>query len=449
VEPSLLVIGLNHRTAPVALRERFWISENRRYEALQQLVKAEGIEEVAVLATCNRTEFLVWASDPALAANSVLHFLTVECGLRLREWEHFYRLLDEGALAHVFRVASGLDSLVLGEPEIQASLTSAWEQARTVAAVGPFLNAVLQKALEISERVNREAAIGNLAMSIPAAALEFCHHIFGSLAGKKVLLVGAGKINELAARAMIEAGAGPVWVIDKDNECAQELAEKLRGTAATLADRWQFMLQADIVISASGCPHVILTREEAERIARERNRVTLVILDIAMPRDVAPDVRRVDGIVLCDLDGLERVVKPKTSEHEAAVAEAEKIVRAEAQAFRDRLQTATVVPTIVALRRRLDEICRQELESFIQERGPFSRDEDQALHAITTQVIQKIATSLARELKDLPEKGEQEQMTLAVQRLFHLDTPSSALAGTSSKPGALANDPARDLVTTR
>ena len=205
-------------------------------------------------------------------------------------------------------------------------------------------------------------------------------------------------------------------MIDQSPTRAGALAEKLGGTAATLADRWKCMLRADIVISATGCPHVVLTREEAERIAVERNRVALVILDIGMPRDVEPDVRRVDGILLYDLDGLEPDAKSHAAERAAAAAGAEKIVAAEAQAFRGKLQAESVVPTIVALRNRLDEICRQKLESFITERGPFTREQDQSLHAITTQVIQKIASSLACELKELPEKEEQEKMTAGWQR---------------------------------
>jgi len=428
-----MVIGLNHRTAPLAMRERFWISENRRYEVLRLLKSAEGIEEVVVLSTCCRTEFLMWASEPTLAANSLLHFLSTEHGLKLSEWEHFYRLLDESALTQIFRVASGLDSIVLGEPQILPQVKAAWEQARTVGAAGHFLNAVLEKALGVSTQVHTETAIGKLAVSIPTAALDLARHIFGSLDGRKVLLLGTGKMSELSAQHMVENGAGSVVVIDQSPTRAQELAEKLGGTAATLADRWKCMLRADIVISATGCPHAVLSREEAERIAIERNRVALVILDIGMPRDVEPEVHRVDGILLYDLDGLERAVKSSAGERTAAAAEAEKIVAAESQAFRGKLQAERVVPTIVALRHSLDQICRQELESFIEERGPFTREQDQSLHAIAAQVIQKIASSLARELKELPEKEEQERMTAAVTRLFHLESPKQALAGTRSE----------------
>jgi glutamyl-tRNA reductase len=436
-----MVIGLNHRTAPLAMRERFWISDNRRYEVLRLLKTAEGIEELAVLSTCCRTEFLVWASEPTLAANSLLQFLGTEHGLKLTEWEHFYRLLDEAALAHIFRVTSGLDSLVLGEPQIVSQVKAAWVRAQTVGAAGRFLDAVLEKALSVSHQVRRQTAIEKLAVSIPSAALDLARHVFGSLKGRRVLLLGTGKMSELSARQMAENGAASVVVIDQSLTRANELAEKLGGTAASLADRWKCMLRADIVISATSCPHVVLTREEAERIAAERNRVALVILDIGMPRDVEPEVHRVDGILLYDLEGLERAVNCTAVDRTAAAAEAEQIVAAEAQAFRSKLKAESVVPTIVALRQRLEQICRQELESFIEERGPFTREQDQSLHAITAQVIQKIASSLARELKELPVKEEQEQMTAAVTRLFHLEPPKPALAGTRSER---ANERSKD-----
>jgi glutamyl-tRNA reductase len=430
-----MVIGLNHRTAPLAMRERFWVGENRRYEVMRQLRRAEGIEEVVVLSTWARIEFLVWASEPTLAANSLLQFLGSQHGLKLAEWQHFYRLIDEPALMHVFRVAAGLDSLILGEPQITSDIHAAWEQARTVGTVGPFLNAVLERALAIAKQVRADSGLEKVTITVPAAALELAQHVFGSVEGRRVLLLGACEMTEMFARQMVERGTESIMVIDQNPARATELAKKLGGSAATLADRWKCMLRADIVITATGCPHVVLSREEAERIAAERNRVALVVLDIGMPRDVDPDVRRVDGILLYDLEGLERALHGRLSERTAAAAEAERILNVEAQAFRSKLRADNVVPTIVALRQRLDEICRQELESFIAERGPFTREQDQSLHAITAQVIQKIASSLVRELKELPEKQEQEKMTAAVTRLFHLDSPNLALAGTKLERG--------------
>jgi glutamyl-tRNA reductase len=443
LEPTLMVVGLNYRTAPVAVREHFWIGESRRYEALVQLSRAEGIEEVVVMATCNRTEFWMWASDVTLAANSVMRMLGAEYDLKLCEWKHFYRLLDEAALLHIFRVASRLDSMVVGEPQVVSQVKQAWQQAQKVGATGRFLDAVLQKALTVSERVRSETAIGNASVSIPYAAVELTCQIFGTLENKKVLLLGAGQLGELSARELLNHGAGSVGasvvVVNRTLEHAAELAAKLGGVAIPFEERWQHMAEADIIICSTSCPHTILSREEAEimvrkRVARGRkgNDQPLVIVDIAMPRDVDCKVRDVKGIFLYDLDDLENVADHNAGEREAAAAEAQKILQAEAQGFRRKLMVESVVPTIVALRQRLDEFCRQELDSFRQENGPFAKDQDEMLNAIMSRMTQRIAGSLVRELKELPEKVEQEQMTVALQRLFHLRAGGSAIAGGKS-----------------
>ncbi len=428
-----MVIGLNHRTAPLAMRERFWIGENRRYEVLRKLKHAEGVEEALVLSTRCRTEFLLWASEPTLAANSVLQYLSNEHGLKLSEWEHFYRLLDEAVLTHVFRLACGLDCQISCGSDVVTNLTGAWGQARTVGATGRYLNILVEHALRVAEKIRKEKQIGETSACLATMARDLARQVFGSLEGRRLLLLGSGTGVENSARLMLESGAGPLVVIDKNPPTAQDTARKLGAKVATQTDRWGCLLKADIVICASGCPHYVLTREEAERIAAERNRVALLILDANLPRDIDPEVRRVDGVLLYDLDGLERTVVRPAANRTPALAEIEKIVAAEVQAFRSRMQHQMAAPTAVALRLRLDEICRQELESFIAERGPFTREQDQLLHAITSHVIHKIAGSLARELKDLPEEEDQEQMTKAVARLFHLESPPQALAGTRSK----------------
>lgn len=431
MEPTLLVIGLNYRTAPLAMRERFFIGENRRYEVLRQLNSAEGIDEVVVLSIPCRTEFLIWASEPTLAANSLLQFLGREHGLKLAEWEHFYRLLDDEAVIHLFRVTAGLDSVVIGERAIVKQVQAAAEQARTVGASGPFLKIVIDAAVQMAERVHNQTGIRHEDLPLSTVVVDSANQIFGSLEGRSALLLGTTNTAEVSARLLLERGAGSLVVIDQSAERAREVADRLGGTAAGLADRWKCMLRADVVISATGCPHVVLTREEAERIAEERNRVALVIIDIAMPRDVDPEVRRVDGILLYDLEGLERALRNTQKVDIAAAERAEKLLESEARTLRKKLREEGVAPTAMALRHSLEELCRQELESFINERGPFTREQDQSLHAITAQIIQKIASSLARELKEFPEKEERERISAAVMRLFHLPSPKTALAGTT------------------
>ena len=425
-----MVIGVNYRTAPVAVRERFWISEPRRSEALVQLSHAEGIEEVTVLATCNRTEFILWTRDAAAASGSVLNFLTREYGLKLSEWKHFYRKMEEQALEHVFRVASSLDSMVVGEPEIVAQVKAAWALAQQVGTSGRFLDTLFQKALIVSKRVRNETAISDAAVSVPHAAVELAKQIFGRLKDRKVLLLGAGKMSETAARYLIKNGANDVRVINRTLEHAQQLAQALNGKALPFEERLAQVREADVVISSTSCPHVVITREEMEQVVEQRDGAPILLVDIAVPRDVDPAVREVKGVFLYDIDELEQVTKKNEGERKNAAADAEKIVSEEARLFRAKLASERVVPTIVALRGRLDEICRQELEAIKQELGPLSDEQLRTLQTLASRITQRIANSLARELKELPEKVEQDRMTQAVQRLFHLEQLEEAVAGT-------------------
>jgi glutamyl-tRNA reductase len=429
VDPTLAVIGLNFRTSPVAVRERFWISPARRPETLRHLVRSEGIEEIIVLATCNRTEFIVWANDVPTAANSILRFLTQKYQLKLSEWSHFYRLMDDVALTHLFRVISGLDSMVLGEPEITGQVKQAWAQAQEAGTTGRFLDAVMQKSMTVSKRNRTETAIGSSAVSVPYATVEISKSVLGDLSGREVLLIGAGKMSELAAHYLMKAGAGRVKVINRTASHGEDLALKLGALSVPYEDRFKHLRTADIVVSSTSCPHAILSREDAESIARERQRKPLVMIDIAVPRDIDPEVRDIEGIHLFDMDDLEHVVKRNAHGRQAAAEAAEKIVQAEMQGFRRKLMAERVAPTIVALRQRLDELCRQELEVLRQEFGPFTEDQDQALTALTMHITQRIAGSLARELKELPERTEQDMLTAAVGRLFHLEQPLLAAAG--------------------
>jgi len=418
-----MVVGVNYRTAPLAVRERFWISESRRADALTQLARAEGIDEIAVLATCTRTEFILWTRDPSAASGSVLSFLTREYGLRLSEWKHFYRKLEEAALVHVFRVACGLDSMPVGEPDMAYQLKAAWDLAQQTGATGRFLDAVLQKALAVCQAVSAETRLAGAAVSIPQAAVGLARRIFGSLKDRRVLLLGAGAMNELSAQCLLEAGANDLRVIGHRPDKASSLAQKIGAATAPFEQRVSQVQQADVVISSTSSLDLVLTRDEVAQIAGQRDGAPLLLVDIAVPRDIDPAVREIPGVFLYDIDGLEQA---RQQQGDSNAAEADKIVAHEARLFHTSLLGEMMAPMIVALRGRLDEICRQELQAFRRDGGGISDEQLAALQSFATRITQRIAGSMARELKELPEKVEQERLTQAVQRLFHLEQLQAA-----------------------
>ena len=421
MEATLAVIGLNYRTSPVAVRERFWIGESGRYEALHHLLRSEGIDEAIVLATCNRTEFILWANDVPAAANSVLRFLTHEYQLKLCDWSHFYRLMDDVAFTHIFQVAAGLDSLVLGEPEVANHLREAWHLSRSVGATGRFLDAVVQKALAVSARVRKETSLGDPTVTFSYAAVELAMEVLGDLSGREVFLMGAGRMGEMAAKCLRSAGATRLKVANRTQSKADELAYKLGAKAVAWEDRLAQLTTADIVVCTTSSPSNIVRFEEAQAITEARAYKPLVVIDIAVPRNVDPRARAIEGVFLFDLDGLEGIVKRDAAERRAAVDGANKIVADEVQGFRRRLLAERVVPTIVALRRRIDELCRQEVEFLREEFGPFTEDQDNVLTTLASHITQRLASSLARELRELPDRTGQDALTAAIQRLFQLN----------------------------
>ncbi len=274
------------------------------------LSQGEGIEEVLVFSTCNRTEFVVWG-DATLAVNSVLRFLTAEYDLKLCEWNSFYRLLDEQALAHAFRVSCGLDSMCIGEEQIGRQVSSAWQQARNAGSTGRSLDAILRRALAVRRRVRKETALGSHCPSASCAAVALAEQIFGSLAERNVVLLGAGKMGESASKVLASRGAHSVSVVNRTDARAEELAHKRSIRACRFEDRWTSLAQADLVVSATTAAGFVFTAEELKPLASDRKGRKLVLIDLALPRDIDPAVREFEGVLLYDLEDLERAVEPR------------------------------------------------------------------------------------------------------------------------------------------
>ena len=413
MEPTLVVVGLNHRTAPVEVRERFFMSGCRQGEVLSMLSQSEGIEEVLIVSTCSRTEFIAWG-DPTLAVNSILRLLTAEYDLKLQEWNSFYRLLDEQALAHAFRVSSGLDSMCIGHEQIATQVNKSWRRAQNAGCSGQFLDAVLRKALAVRRRVRKETALGSQFLSPPFAAAQLAENIFGSLALKNVVLLGAGRMGEIAIRALLSRGARFISLVSRSDESARAVVAKANGSAPGLtacpgADRDYKLANADLVITATSAPGFVFTADDMRRLAADRKGRKLVLIDLALPRDIDPAVREFEGVLLYDLEDLERAVEPRVGTRPGE-ADAEKIIQAEVQAFPKQLSAGGSTQEANSLRLRLDEICRQELESFRLEQGPFPKDQDRLIAAVSARITHKIAGSLARELKGLSENRGPKRM---------------------------------------
>jgi glutamyl-tRNA reductase len=395
------------------------MAESCRKQALEPLVRSEGIDEIFILSTCDRTEFIFWASDPAEGANSVLRFLTREFNLKLSEWSNFYRLMDDNAVLHLFEVASGLDSIVFGEQPIADHLSKAWITAQQAGTVGRILDTVMQKALGAAHHARTASELMESA-SLPSAAIKLAKVACDTIQNKKVTLIGAGTMSGLAARLLKDEGVENLTIVNRTPEHAHALAQQQAVQALPIEALKNELLLADIVMNCAGSPEFIISREQLESMLPSREKRPLVLIDLAVPRAIDASVRELPGTTLYDMDDLGRVLQVECNATHAQRIKAEAVLQEELNGFRSKLMAEQVVPTIVALRNHLEEICGQELRSLEDQYGPFTVDQQSTLHSLASHITQRIANTMARELKGLPEKADQQLLTEAVQRLFHL-----------------------------
>jgi glutamyl-tRNA reductase len=416
VEPTLVVIGISLRSAKLAMRERFLLNSAERSAALSALVRSEAIDEVIVLSNCNRTEFLVWTQNASEAANSVLRFLTRSSNLKLVEWSNYYRLVGDAAVAHVLRVACGTDSAVFGEAEATNSILAGWQEAQRASTTGRFLDALMAKAFTVAGRVRQELGASSDMATAAAAAVTVCRESLGDLRERRVVILGAGQMALATIREFQKAGIGEITVVNRSWDHAQQIARQCKVKAAHSESLWEQVLWADAVVSAAS-KRVLLTREELEVVLRERKDKHIVIVDLAVPRTVDPNVRTLDGVTAHDLDDLCSAMD-KREAHLKMLPVAERIIAEEAAGFRNKLLSESILPTISAMRERLGLICQQEMDQLKEQFGPFTEDQELALEALSSHITQRISASLARQLKEMPGRPE---LTSAIQQLFELE----------------------------
>jgi glutamyl-tRNA reductase len=416
------LIGVNHNSAPVEMRERLAIPESSLPDACRDLAAHPGIEEGMVISTCNRVEFVTHTTN---GAANLRGFLREHFRVQTGELEpHLYEYREEDAVRHVFRVASSLDSMVVGEAQILGQVKEAYATARAVGAVRAQLEQLFVRAFAVAKRVRTETAVGSAHVSIASVAVELAKKIFGTLQGKTVFIVGAGKMSELAARHLMAHGCAAIFVSNRTYERAVGLAERFKGEAIRFDDLYETCDRADIVITSTGAPHAIFRREHGEQfLARRKNR-PMFFIDIAVPRDVAPEMGKLDGIFTYDIDNLQQAVSSHVANRRKEAQRAEAIIASEVENFKarfeSRLHTLDVVPTIVSLQDHLETIRQAEIDRVRGRLGPLSPEQEFAVEALTRGIINKVMHTPITTIKSAAREAEATTVIDVVRRLFNL-----------------------------
>lgn len=414
------ITGLNHRTAPVEVREKLAFPAGLMAQALEQLIQQGGVREGLILSTCNRVEVAV-SVEEGDGASAVEEFFEQSRQMPRSELTpHLYHYHGRDAIRHLFRVAASLDSMVIGEPQILGQLKEAYTTAKSLGAINGFLEGLCTRAFSVAKRVRTETEIGSNAVSISYAAVELAREIFGKLDGRAILLVGAGKMSELAARHLQRAGANRILVANRTLARAEQMAALFQGNVVPYDNLSQPLTQADIVITSSGAPHYILTRDMVRAALHQRKNRPIFLIDIAVPRNIDPQVNRLDNVFLYDIDDMGKVVERNRVSRMEEAAEAERIIEEEVDRMLARLREREVTPTIVSLQEQLEQIRLTEIERVRGRFGALTPQQEEAIDALTKGILGKIAHGPIAELRRHASRGETSGIIDTVRRIFRL-----------------------------
>lgn len=419
---EILVVGLSHKSAPVEIREKVAFASDCLHEALRTARDVAGVHEGVIVSTCNRVEIYAAGRRREEGVEGLCRFMARYHGVEEEKLRpHLYVFAGPDAVKHVFRVASSLDSMVVGEPQILGQVKDAYEKAAEGAATGLVLNRFMHKAFSVAKRVRTETRIAQSAVSISFAAVELARKIFGTLEGKRVLVVGAGEMCELAATHLMENGVSGVTVTNRTLARAEALAEKFGGRAVPFEEFREHLPEMDIVVSSTGAPHFVVEVEDVRAAMKARKQRPMFLIDIAVPRDVDPRVNDLPNVYLYDVDDLQGVVDANKKEREKEAEKAEQIVAEEVEGFLGWLRTLEVTPTIRALRERFDGIRKGEMEKTLKSFGGELTDKQRrSLEAMGQAIVNKILHEPTVYLKRLADEPELEFSVDAVRRLFGL-----------------------------
>jgi glutamyl-tRNA reductase len=421
---KLVLAGINHRTAPVEVRERVAFRTEDVREALHQLQAQPGLREGLILSTCNRVEITATLEDSADATPILCNFLCSTGEMTTATIQpYLYVFEDAQAIRHLFRVAASLDSMIVGEPQILGQLKQAYTQAREAGAIGSYLDAVLTRAFSVAKRVRTDTEIGQSAVSVGYAAVELAREIFGSLQRRRVMIIGAGKMSEAAARHLQRAGARDILIANRTKARADELARVFEGVVVPYSSIFQHLPEVDIVITSSSAPHYILTRSSVRAAIEARRNHPMFLIDIAVPRNIEPDVNGLEHAFLYDIDDLQRIVDQNLEGRREIAGQAEKIVSQEVDRLLVRLRTRDIAPTIISLQEQLESVRREALTRYRYRLGQLTPEQEEAVEALTRSIINKIAHGPISEMRReaAGQEGEEAGEVIGfIRRMFRL-----------------------------
>lgn len=447
----LLLVGISHRTAPVDVRERLDFQARGVEGALRALTARESVQEAVVLSTCNRAEVYAVCESPDTARQDIVSFMSEFHGLdRAEVVPHVFESADLEAARHLFRVAAGLDSLVVGEPQVLGQVKGAHAAGNAAQTVGPVLNRLFHLSFGAGKRVRTETALGSGAVSVSFAAVSLAKKIFGELKGRTVLVIGAGEMGKLTAQHMRSQGAHRVTIVSRTLARAARTAEAIGGASAAPWETLDALLSAsDIVITATGAAAPILTKARIEGTMRSRLNRPLFVIDIAMPRDVEPAAGDIEQVFLYNIDDLRATVAENMARRASEITRAEAIITEEVDKFGGWLRSRGVIPTVVALRQRFETIRRSEMQRLDFKIATLPPEARSRIDEITRLIVEKLLLTPTEQLKALADAEAAGQYTEAVTRLFNLPAPhahdddaqaaNTATGDTPGQPGNLGN----------
>ena len=429
---GLIVVGISHHTAPLDVRERVAHGPVDAPRVLAEVAAAAGAREAVVLSTCNRTEYYL-VEGAGDGAPAVRRHLSAELGRSADE--HVYVRRERDAVSHLYRVASGLDSMIVGEAQIHGQVRDAWEHSR--GSSGAVLNRLFQSALLVAGRVRSETAIGRGAASVSSAAVLLARQIFGSLSGRRAMVLGAGEMAELALECLVNEGVRAAVVANRTFERAEELARRHGATAMRYDECWAQLGDVDLLLSSTAAPRAVVLPEHVRPALRARGDRPLCILDIAMPRDVHPDVRALDNVFLYDLDDLQAVVTANLERRRAELPSAEQVIAQEMEAFWTWLAGLAAVPVVAEMRGTMDRVREQELAQALRRLGPLTPEQQAALEHFSRSLMNKFLHEPSVRLRAAAANGRGLAVVDAARYLFGLEAaPAQSHADANADAGA-------------